>query len=451
MSSFPSYSKITSLYYSPDFLLPSSTHLSIRLSPYGIILILYRSMSLSSPSHSTRRASLHEQRISSIERALLETDVRIRHTEETLQGMQILHSLRHRPIRLPTTLLRHFQHLQNENLRNAKAAHDALPALPPTAVPTVPVPTAATNMHVRERMRTHRSKLQAQYRVLYYHRVVDRAMWKARLSTARSPSKRKRRKVDVSKGKQFKALFRNADRDVDTGAVNLATLAVAAQSWERKASPRHNAAHVPEWDHRVAVQQPRIPAVSVLVPDAREAWYRACSVNPWTTNERLCFLRLFIQYGKHFDRIAEGLSFKSRQDVARFYYRYKLPFGLKALVRRVSERKDAVPDCELQMIAHMPDLAIHIQEDEPRGTPPPFGISPVTSSTKDDTISPLRHLSSHLKPLTWKGTEMIRQETVQSPSRTQGCDFTQNTKALGARKGLSQSGKYERNLRLDAV
>lgn len=420
----------------------SSPSLFAHLSSYKIFMTFRILMSAPTPFEINRRAPLHEGRISSLERVSQETDARIRQNEEVLHGMRILHTLQHAPTRSPTSLLRHFHHIQNENFQNARAAQDAIPALPLTVLPTVPAPTGLSKIRVMECMRVYSAKLQVRYRGIYSRRAVDRVMWKARLFPSRSKSRHNPRKVSVSQNKEFNSIFRKAERDIRTGDISLEKVGLSAHTWEKKVSTtpheRKNAAHVPEWDHQVAAQQPRIPAGSILVHDARKAWYNSCVVNPWTTNERLCFLRHFIFYGKNFDLIAKGLFFKSGYDVARFYYRYKHTFGLKRLADRVSEHSDSVLDSELRSIARIPDLALHIEENKSLATELPFSVSTQTSSSDEDDESRWRHGSPNFKNSAWKGIGTNSQERNQPSYCTQGYDLTVSTCAVCTGKVVYQ-------------
>lgn len=78
----------------------------------------------------------------------------------------------------------------------------------------------------------------------------------------------------------------------------------------------------------------RLDGMCRRVEDPMKEHYDVRVINPWTMRERSLFLKLFIWIGKDFGKIAQYFTFKSTQDVVRFYYEHKLTFRLNEMRKR---------------------------------------------------------------------------------------------------------------------
>ncbi|KAJ8901691.1 hypothetical protein NDN08_003897 [Rhodosorus marinus] len=78
---------------------------------------------------------------------------------------------------------------------------------------------------------------------------------------------------------------------------------------------------------------------SVLIEDPLAEFYGRRVENPWTREERICFLKNYLEYNKDFRKIAQFLENKCTEDVVRFYFQNKLCLNLKQLTKENMRRR----------------------------------------------------------------------------------------------------------------
>uniref|UniRef100_A0A7S3A5L6 SANT domain-containing protein n=1 Tax=Rhodosorus marinus TaxID=101924 RepID=A0A7S3A5L6_9RHOD len=78
---------------------------------------------------------------------------------------------------------------------------------------------------------------------------------------------------------------------------------------------------------------------SVLIEDPLAEFYARRVENPWTREERICFLNNYLEYNKDFRKIAQFLENKCTEDVVRFYFQNKLCLNLKQLTKENIRRR----------------------------------------------------------------------------------------------------------------
>lgn len=118
-------------------------------------------------------------------------------------------------------------------------------------------------------------------------------------------------------------------------------------------------AHVDEYVPKAVGVDVQLDAMSRRMEDPMKEYYDACVINPWTLSERTLFVKLFILIGKDFANIAQHFTFKSTQDVIRFYYEQKLTFRLKQMRERYLKGQ-VITDEEIVMVSSIGTVSVNM-------------------------------------------------------------------------------------------
>lgn len=112
-----------------------------------------------------------------------------------------------------------------------------------------------------------------------------------------------------------------------------------------------------------------VSCMSPKIPNAKQYVQLSNIINPWTVNEKFYFLRLYVQYGKDFQNIAQQLTYKSVHDCVRLYYSQKLHFCLKELYKSVKSG-EMISDEKIMTLASkgiitckIPDNICHVTDN----------------------------------------------------------------------------------------
>lgn len=293
-----------------------------------------------------------------------ETEEVIKEKELALRGLQLRsQSL---PIRFPRpSLATVVQAVTEENQAGTSFAHRSIPPLPKKPAPSVSAPSSQRLHEVATILAKRRRRFESRYRNTFCHQIIDRAIWKSRLS----------------KGKVIGARDEDSMDGCDRGLVhqfvklsgkNLQPNNGAATDWlltneefvSKPAVPKRaecNLADVPIWDPLVASQQCAVLPCGPRDDDPMEAWYQHQLVNPWTVQERFSFIKLFRKLGNNFEAIAGGLTYKSVREVVSFYYQHMFSFRLDKLRSGRPGRPRVVTDAEILSLARMGSSSVDMR------------------------------------------------------------------------------------------